>query len=360
MRGNEKKIYIKLTDYCNFHCAHCYHNFRLDIGDPDSNKNKFNLDTSKALEFVKRYTDYYGYYVYIISFHGGEPFLSKKHIEAMRKFMDDFIEWNESTHKIKHKVYFDATSNLAPSDYRLFDEEILPTILKYFRFDDKPFIKTSWDPIPVRFNVYGDYVDWLKNIRKCKDAGVYVKVNICLTKPLLEMGVKKLIETINTFKVDEIHFEPLTETTTPDHSLIPTWEEVDEFLTKLYESRSLIHEGTEIETFTEYKLAINGAFYGCRERKCSSSVVTIEANGDIYTCPNSFQKICTYEDDIDTFRKNIMIPCSAEKIRFDKCYTCEYYKNCNGGCWQLSLDSNNDCPFYKNLFEAIKKDHETE
>ena len=322
-----KKIYIKTTESCNLHCDHCY------IG--KARKNKKFFDENTTIEWLKGYmrvnglknSDLY------ISFHGGEPLLC--HLEKMEKVCKAF-----------QGAQIDATTNL---EYELTDD-ILAFMKTYFVSDGHFFVKTSWDK-DIRFKTKGQETLWWENVRKLKNKGAYIKVNICLSTKLLEMDPKDFLIFFSGPEIDEIHFERLTFNTTQDKTLIPDYKKVDRWLLNLYKLGPEI----EIDNFTDIKRALKKEFVGCRNRRCMRDVITINADGSVGGCPNSslsasYTSIYEKLQSVYPKQEELM---KKEEIRNLACYACEYYSVCNGDCCQLSF-YHGECPFPKNLAKAIK------
>lgn len=324
-----KKIYIKTTEACNLRCKHCY------IGDNRNKINFFNED--KVIDWLKRYKDVYKEDLYI-SFHGGEPFIAP--INKVLKICKAF-----SNEKL------DATSNLL-----ILNKDITNLIKTYFRDDNnEPFVKTSWD-WKIRFN-NSQELEWINNVKKLLSENIKVKVNICLTKSLIEDWEPiNLITYLSNIGIKEIHFERLSYNTIEDKNLIPDYDKQDEWMLKFYLSNTKL----KVDNFEELKYAAGHIFIDCRKRQCMNNVITINANGTIGACPNTSIKYwyTTVNNEIET------IPCykhceliKKEQDKNPQCYYCELYTMCNGDCCQLSW-INNKCPAFKKLMKQIKNDVE--
>lgn len=365
METLEKKIYIKLTNDCSLNCKHCYNRY-IESTFPKQEEIPPKVFVDAVNNYLIKYMKYWkkktkGDVIFNISFHGGEPFLNETTCDMMSAIL------GRLRFESKFADYFyavDATTNLLPSDPNLFKTRVLPIIMEYFRFEFSPFIKTSWDFGDIRFHSKEAEKTWVENMLLCADNGVYTKVNICLTKPLIDY--RKYTNTnfgaflyilAYSARINEIHFEPLTANTTEDKSLIPTYEEIDNFLLDLYEMKDEFKSiNLEIDNFSDYREMLHGNFLGCRGRECTANVITIDRDLNIYTCPNTTDCIGNViHKPVYTARKNGSIY-KQEHTPKERCLSCEYYKYCNGGCFQLSDDSEGNCPFYKKLFQAIYDD----
>ena len=322
-----KKIYIKTTESCNLCCDHCY------IGEARTNKRFF--DEKATIAWLKDYMNINGLKnsdLYI-SFHGGEPFLCPT--EKMEKVCQAFPG-----------AQFDATTNLT---FTITDD-----MLRFFKAnlvsDGRCFIKTSWDK-DIRFNSNAQESLWQENIKRLKNEGIYIKVNVCLTTRLLRLRPQNFLLSFSKLGIDELHFERLTYNTTEDKTLIPDYKTVDQWLLSLYKLNPKI----EIDNFTDIKRALKGEYVGCRKRTCMKDVLTINADGSVGACPNSsltapFTSI--YEKAQVIYDKRLEL-IKMEELRNISCYSCDYFCVCNGDCCQLSF-LHGECPFPKNLAKAIK------
>lgn len=113
--------------------------------------------------------------------------------------------------------------------------------------------------------------------------------------------------------------------------------------------------------FDEQKITDNG--FCAWQADCSEKSLSIEPNGDLYIC----QELA----DMDGLRLGNALAKSFDEAQFDNirlrqerldrgCFTCTYYKSCQGGCMQQSIEGGNGlygktqwCASWKMLFAAI-------
>ena len=325
-----KKIYIKTTEQCNLNCDHCY------IGD---NRDKIGyFDEDQTITFLKKYYNLFHEEKFFITFHGGEPFLSP--LNKMKKICIALPYG-----------YFTATSNLM-----ILNDNIIRFIEIYFKDENgRPFIKTSWD-YRIRFTDEQEKI-WRKHVIKLLEYGIVVKVNICLSKLLIENCSPEWL--INYFKdigINEIHFERLSYNTTQDKTLIPDYDKQDEWLNNFYTINLNEIYPLKIDNFSELKYAINGCFIDCRKRECMFNTITINADGTIGACPNTSIKdwyMTIYDDPQKMIRNDKHKTLIAgEHKRDQRCYYCELFKYCNGDCCQLAW-VDDKCPAPKKLIRTI-------
>ena len=326
-----KKIYIKTTEACNLHCKHCY------IGDNRRKKDFF--DEIKTINWLKgRIGEGKDC---LISFHGGEPFLCD--LNKMAKLCDSFPA-----------AEFDATSNLCFSSDEYINK-LISFIKKYFirNSTDRPFVKTSWDH-KIRFATESEEETWKKNIKKLLSEGIDVKVITCLTKDFITNITPEAYRTyMMDLGIKELDFERLTANSTPDKTLLPDYEAVDQWLLSFYECNT----DFEVGMFANMSAAACGTFVDCRARKCMQNTITINADGTIGGCPNSSIHEWFYNIDGKSNHQMHKQLIQKECVRNPQCYTCDLFMVCNGDCHQLSWQGNT-CPEPKRLLRRIINDVE--
>ena len=332
-----RKIYIKTTESCNLHCKHCYIN--------DFRKQTRFFDWEKTANWVQKYINLFKLKneEILFSFHGGEPFLCD--LDILQKFIDRFPGAN-----------FNATSNLCFPIYTDFYDFVKKNFID--PVTKIPYIKTSWD-YKIRFRNAEQEGLWTSNVVNLAGE-MDVHVTTCLTKDLIKDVIPySYLEEMQNLGVSSLNFERLTENTTMDKSLIPDYEEQDKWLFEMFLDNETSF-GFPIEIFDNLKRAAAGeGFSGCRKRNCMQEVLTINADGTIGGCPNTallepFSSID--KDPVDLIKNQCQICLiDKEQIRNNKCYTCPYYKICNGDCHQLSWQGD-ICPAPKKVIEAMLKE----
>lgn len=329
----KKKIYIRLTDGCNMRCAHCY--AKVNYSDPQW------INPYKCIDYIKDYIKKTDASEYNISFTGGEPFycanitipLIKKIVCSLNGYLDKII-------------YFDATTNL------MMDSSISDVInllkSKVFMFNDRPFIKVSYDVGYMRFKDNIELNIWESNLQKllANVPNIYIKLNVCMTTFLVSESPKTFLNRMIKYGVHELHFERLTENTTKTTSLIPSYADMDKWLVLLYKYYRSIDSKIKIDTFENYRYALQGQFIGCAKRECMWNVITINPDMSVGGCPNV--AFLTDEENIEALREE-------EKTKHEMCYACDLYQMCNGDCFQLSWQGLR-CPAPKKLMSIIRND----
>ena len=329
----KKKIYIRVTDGCNMHCNHCYVN--VNYSDPQF------INPYKCIDYIKDYINKTNADEYNISFTGGEPFYTQECFNIVNKIYCAIKDYNGK------KIYFDATTNLMQSTRGI---DSLINLLKNntFLYNNRPFIKISYDFGYMRFKDSVDLSLWENNLKKllANIPNLYIKVNICMTTILLSTSPKTVLNKMEKYGVSEIHFERLTANTTKVQSLIPSYSDIDNWLVLFYKYYKASGSEVVIEMFNNYKYAVKGYLEGCAKRECMSNVITINPDMSIAGCPNTYNF---------TGELNIAELAKAEHRKNELCLVCEYYQMCNGDCFQLAWQGLR-CPAPIKLMNEIRKD----
>lgn len=76
----------------------------------------------------------------------------------------------------------------------------------------------------------------------------------------------------------------------------------------------------------------NKNYIGCRKRQCVKEVVTINPDGTISGCPNTYDIIFgTVFGEVNA--SNIACELHKEHIKNCNCYVCKFFEYCNGECY---------------------------
>jgi radical SAM protein with 4Fe4S-binding SPASM domain len=112
-------------------------------------------------------------------------------------------------------------------------------------------------------------------------------------------------------------------------------------------------DGIRVIEFEELELsAKHNILSGCRARKCSEDVLTVNPDGTIATCPNQFKDIISnIYNGMYNYNAYECVKCK-EKKRNSACMTCDLYRYCNGDCFQQQWQGN-ICAFPKKLFGLL-------
>lgn len=227
------------------------------------------------------------------NFFGGEPLLLD---DSELKLFDEFFD--------KHDIII-STNLLRITDYQL----------KLFQKAED--INTSWNP--KRFSV-NQYETWVKNLEILKANNIHYSIMITLTKDLIQDYTPEdfLLSTL-TLGMKNLDLKLMIGDKSIDFSKIDSW------LVELYKlSKNLQLSYTNLL----FKEITNVARGGIVWKQMCPTLGTIYPNG------------------------NLKIGCPYYEYKTDKskCFSCEYYQVCKGGC-----DIIDGCNFPKQLYEEVKK-----
>lgn len=301
-----RNLYLKVTNACTLNCSFCYVGKQI----------KAKLNEDKLFCWLDKYF-LLGEESTII-FHGGEPLLN---MELVQKVLD--------------KEYPARTSLTTNLIYVLDEEKI--KLLK--RIDD---ISISYDIGKQRFKNEKQRNLWINNMRILEREGINVQINMVLTNELINSKPQDLLDFLQSFNnIKYLHFERLTNTGNALHYPVSNWEEVDNWLCDLYKrSKIILPEADEVSSCKQ------GKFYGCMDRECHKHMLTINPNGTIATCPNSFFDTFTTLDEDPEISLERLSKKNIKRKYHTKCLSCERFEYCRGECPQLSW-YNDICPHLK-------------
>ena len=305
-----KTLYLKVTDKCQLNCKHCYNRDQSTYGE---------MYLDRFVDFVVKIVLSYVPKTTQVVFHGGEPMLYDHEVLGQSALLSaiEFL-------KI-HGFSVAMTTNLT---YKL-----TPQRLEILKSLDQ--LSVSWD-YKIRFNEKEEVL-FLKNLNKIKDLEPMVIVS--LTKLLIdEVTPHAFLWKMKSFGIKTFNIERLTDN--PDvraNNLMPTNKEVREWLYGLYkENRDTF--GFNIPLFEELHNAVHGELFGCRARKCTDNVMTINPDGTIGTCPNISKDIIQ-----DSWGDWQIVNWSKlkkqEQTLEPDCLGCKWLDICHGDCFQLKHDT---------------------
>jgi len=345
-----KVIYVKLTNRCNLVCDHCYNAVCHDQG-------QMPVKTlQKILDYIYDLKEQ-GYDV-DVALHGGEPMMYRDK-DALWEFVTACNEMN---------VSITATTNLT---YKVDDEDIA-LFNKFRQADGEPLVLTSWDH-KIRFKPPSLENTWRTNVKRILKEEIGVQPIVSLTKLLLEEKTPAdIFEYMNALGVHHLNFERLTCTgraAENESELMPTNEQVDDWLCEAYKLWKDKYKHIYVPLLDALEWAAwEGKYIGCRARQCARTVRTFNPDGTMATCPNmpkdtvgNIKKIKSVEEvgSVIEGNKKYKKIVDAERIRNNKCYSCEFYSICNGDCFQLRWDDTG-CPGLKKTIVEVLKHQDLE
>ena len=319
-----RTIYVKPWDGCNLACDMCY-NAQMVNHQPMS-QHVLRRAFIEILKIHERYGDV------LVHLHGGEP-LVVKHPEIL-----DFC------HAVREAgCQLTVTTNLT---YKLDPPkmDILRTMSPSPDGRFEHFIQTSWDYGTVRWKSDADRSLFENNVQRLRSLGFGIQGTVCVTKPLIDAYRDReanLLEELGTF-FQVINFERLTlNGNLLDHQyLIPTPEEVDGFFLRLWKvyKTNPKHQIPILDNIV-FTIRHPGHWLGCRARECSDTVLTINPDGSVATCPNVSHQPNRAIVPMSWEFKPITLVKKEEALQSSSCLGCDVFHVCHGDCYQLRRDS---------------------
>lgn len=270
-------LYIKITENCNLHCPFCY----VD------NKNNL-IDTDVAIRAIEKYNPD------TIVFHGGEPML---YPEKILDILDKYPDKN-----------FSITSNLTLplNDPRLsiLKKCSVATSYSIDRFTDKITEKHFKENLHA-VNMFSD-----------------VTLLVTLSKTQMQSSAKELVENIKCLHCKYVLFERLY-TEDPDTNLsLMTDNYLNELMLLLPGPENVLKQ-MMINAINNNSVVFN--------LNCDKTVVTLNPDGTIQSCPNLI---------------------THKRTRRKECLTCDIYEYCREDC----ISFKKICMFPRKTFLRIKED----
>lgn len=329
-------IYVKTTDTCNLSCDHCFTNGFVGKVKPWDYKPTAEWVIDLISERNEEFTH--------IEFHGGEPMLiDVRHLKDFKEIVEASVDGDLS---------FGMTTNLV---YKLTDEK-----LKFIVEDLSKTVATSWDP-KSRFKTDRQLKQWSTNLNTLKEKGVYVKLFVSLTKAVIDMGAKKVIEELSNYSFSIVDFERITldgDAVNNASAIKPDNKDVDSFMYEiytLYVNGGIPFKILTIDTILEgFKTKQH---LGTNCRNCESNLFTINSNGTVGGCPNGATKdnskailpaVKDYLVSEERVARQI-----KEMTREDGCISCPVFDVCGGDCYKTNWDETG-CPGYKSILRDLK------
>lgn len=318
---NKLIIYLKLTNCCQLRCQHCYNaisSFKGTMSESTLNQ---------AIDFINAKTATNDVTVIL---HGGEP------------LYDGINKAQYTIDQLNKNISLYVTTNLM---YNFNDN-----LLNFFR--QFKLISTSWD-YKIRFQNEKQLKLWETNLTTLISSGFDVQPIISINKFLInDLTPKQLFSYFKKFNLNKLNFERITETGNALQTNVKANNsDIDKWLFNAYIENAQNFQFT-IPLFESCEMSVfKNTLIGCRKRSCQKDIITINPDGSICGCPNSYQ--FTYGNiDGTTDNKIYNNLINKEAIRNNNCYICKYFKYCNGDCCQLNWDKTG-CPGMPSIFEYL-------
>lgn len=332
---NNISVYIKTTETCNLNCFHCFTN--------GINGAKIYFDPVATANWVNQLND--GEKICHFEYHGGEPMLAKTE-DLFEFYFRVFESWGE-------RATFGITTNLT---YKLTEDRL--DFLSHVMTDNR--IGTSWDPT-IRFANEKQRQLWEDNVKLLTSSGFIVKAFVSLSKDVVAMSPREIIDYLRGLGITEISWERITHngSAVDNTSIYPSNAALQDFFMRCHtECADIREEFDDVFMETVYNKFEKGLLHqGTFCRDCEQKLFTINADGTIAGCPNSaptdhYGHIKESVDEVINKPKRSDIIAKEIFFRDARCYTCPVFAYCGSDCHQLEWQDN-VCPAPKTLMMEL-------
>lgn len=351
MRRNPVVIF-RTTDTCNLDCIYCY--------DKNNRDTKVNVNQ----QVIEKIDDIVKYFEKIfinkdkscsIIFHGGEPLMLSPN----------------TYEKLLNKIKFKNLKLSIQTNGTLINEEYIKIFKKY-----NINVGISLDGCDEEQNYCRIYKDGrnsfeqvMKNIQLLKDNEI--KFGIIMTISKKHIGKEKMIYEFIANKQLNINIRPAFPTKNNNNNNIMSEEEYAEFFKNMFdiwyndqEKKVKLKQIREI--YDAFALMLDGKYCSglCTNAKsCFGKFISLDINGDIYTCNRTYgnqrfkignlnkQTMDEILEKSKEFSKN-----RVNKLEKSKCFDCELYKHCYGGCPANAYNMYEDYTKSEDFFCEAKKE----
>lgn len=340
-KTSPKTIYVKPWNGCNLRCDFCY-NAQL------KNSTKMtDVILARTLDYIRQ-TAQESERPILVHLHGGEPMLYRE---------DWLLAFCRSVRELGCNLTCttNLTYTLTPTK-----REILGLMTPRF---GKPFFQTSYDVGNTRFKTDNARRLFFENLTSLQGKGFNIQTTFCVTTEFIR-GFYSTLESLFSNFGNFVNFERLTlnGNLLEHRSLIPSFEEVDEFFLRVWNEyvdckKAGMDCHVPILDDLVFSVLNPTHWVGCRNRTCSSDVMTIEPDGSIGTCPNvSYKTIGLLQEKPVEFvyRQNELIR-QEQQYKID-CLSCDVFNVCHGDCYQIQAQEQKTCHGLYHTIHAIKKD----
>jgi len=320
-------VYFKPTNRCNMKCQHCYHAMMGYSADMTDDVFERSIAWINGLKKQNRFI--------FAQLHGGEPMLYdiKKLHTMVDSTVSDNLSWGVTTNLV-----YDLTQDKIDLFYKC-------------KPYGTPFIQTSWDYL-IRFRSSQEET-WETNVKCLLSKGINVQPTFCVTKQLInDLSPKAVLDRFLNLGVDHVGIERITNTGRAKEGLLtPKNSLMDKWLFECYLYYKELDGKLSIPLFEGIEQSIRGNYIGCRSRRCTKTVFTINVDGSIGSCPNTANYA---PNNVKTIKIVPSKLSKAEETNHTSCFMCEYFNFCRGDCFQLAFDETG-CPGLKSIYAHLLK-----
>ncbi|MEM5815711.1 MAG: hypothetical protein QXL14_01550 [Candidatus Aenigmatarchaeota archaeon] len=348
------EIEIRVTDYCNLFCKHCYADaksldsqFLPEIGSR-YNRGYLRSFIEKIFDFVEFYNKKENENSRVVQFMlmGGEPTLI-----GVRKF-DMLLEviYAEGNRR-KYSVLVGTSTNglLLNEDWISFYKEKAKLLS----------LAVAYDPF-IRFRSSEEENRWWKSVDLLKRNDVEFSVNIAITRYLLRFDLTEFISRLEIKDIDFAPFLPVGRGKYFAQELGISSSELSSFYIKLLENFS---DKIDLKSF-------NRVSYFLKNKEIQNQFtplngwgpcwrrVIVDLNGNLFfecSYPNSLGNIffTSFES---ILLSSPFLSLLSKKLYRKSCLRCEYHNFCRGGCVALlPFEDVNECVGLKKFLRYLEE-----
>ncbi|MCY9866119.1 hypothetical protein OTK49_26640 [Vibrio coralliirubri] len=338
--------YLKLSNYCNMGCSHCYlpESVRADSALMD------NEVFNKALGDIYSLIQEYASTSVDVIWHGGEPLQFDKEVVVQRVVQANNYFFSRGV-SCNHSIQTSLIN---------FDADWGEIIKKYFSSVVGVSVDPSSRTISGSSQRYQTVLE--KRIQHAQTMGITVVANVCPTVD--DIGNEG--ELLDWFERNDIamfiidRYNDFAQTGDLNR---PTNLQHSKFLSNLMdESLARINKGIRVSSCGTLRAGISGILNGSSGDRwgtsCLEQFIVIDKDGKTNSCPDKI----SYEDSY-----NGSEPFAASKTRLDvvvdfkmnhpkeHCYNCEYFTWCGSGC-PITINEwskEGDCSGYKSFLKHL-------
>ena len=341
-------VYLKLSDFCNIGCSHCY----LPVRNRE-NKMVMNITIlHKAIADLKMMCMKGGFKHLVIVLHGGEPML------VDHKIVVEYIKIiKKAFGSGSIKVEFSIQTSLIP-----LNKAWINVIKEYFGSNVCVSVDFSARTISGSVERYMSALK--KRIALCKSEGIFISANVVVCKDTLGRA-SEIVDWFIEHEILDVDFSrynsygknDLNQPTNREHSL---------FLSDLMDdSISRFLKGGVVPLIQTINcavmVAIKGVGGGTWGAGCLSGSYVINPDGTTNSCPDRISYEQSFTDGGVPFTQSIYraktIIEGAQRSSSRVCSGCEYVSVCKGGCPIEHNDplKNGDCAGFRALLDYTRK-----
>ncbi|MEM3986839.1 MAG: 4Fe-4S cluster-binding domain-containing protein [Candidatus Methanomethylicia archaeon] len=348
------EIEIRVTDYCNLSCKHCYAEAK-NLGNQFPFEADFRYSKEYLESFIKKIFDFIEFYdrkeneksrVVQFMLMGGEPTLI-----GIKRFNMLLEMIHAEGSKRGYQVFVGTSTNglLLNENWISFYKEKAKLLS----------LAVAYDPF-IRFRNSEEENRWWKSVDLLKRNSIEFSVNIAITRYLLKFNLTEFISRLEIKSIDFAPFLPVGRGRYFAQELGVFSSELSDFYIKLLENFS---DKIDLKSFKRISYflknreiqnqfgTLNG--WGACWRR-----VIVDLNGNLFfecSYPNSLGNIFSVPLE-SIFLSSPFLFLLSKKLYREFCLGCEYYNFCRGGCIALlPFEDINECVGLKKFLKYLEE-----